>query len=63
MKSMVKKTIYLNQDNINRARKIFKVKTEKDAVNKALELAVIDNEIIEVHQKVGGKGEIEDIFK
>lgn len=60
---MVKKTIYLNQDYIERALKIFGVKTEKEAVNKALELAVIDNEIIRVHKEVGGKGEIDEVFK
>lgn len=48
MGMMVKKTIYLDQDYINRARKIFGVKTEKEAVNKALELAIIDDEIIQV---------------
>lgn len=49
MGMMVKKTIYLDQDYINRARKIFGVKTEKEAVNKALELAIIDDEITQVH--------------
>lgn len=63
MSTMVKKTIYLNQDYIERALKIFGVKTEKEAVNKALEMAVIDNEIIQVHRDVGGKGEIKEVFK
>ncbi len=63
MGTMVKKTIYLDQDYIDRAIKIFGVKTEKEAVNKALELAIIDNEIIQVHKDVGGKGEIEEVFR
>ncbi|GFP19619.1 hypothetical protein HKBW3S03_01124 [Candidatus Hakubella thermalkaliphila] len=63
MGMMVKKTIYLDQDYINRARKIFGVKTEKEAVNKALELAIIDDEIIQGHEEIGGKGEIEEVFK
>ncbi len=46
MGRIVKKTIELNQDYIDRARVIFGVRTDKAAVNKALELAVIDDEII-----------------
>ena len=64
MPRMVKKTIELDQDYIDTARRIFGVRTEKEAVNKALEMVVIDNQIIETHESVGGKGElIEDIFK
>jgi len=64
MPRMVKKTIELNQDYIDTVRLIFGVRTEKEAVNKALEMAVIDNQIIEVHGSVGGKGDlIEDFFK
>ena len=64
MPRMVKKTIELNQDYIDTARRIFAVRTEKEAVNKALEMVIIDNQIIETHESVGGKGElIEDIFK
>ena len=64
MPRMVKKTIELDQDYIDTARRIFGVRTEKEAVNKALEMVVIDNQIIETHESVGGKGElIEDVFK
>lgn len=63
MGTMVKKTILLDQDYIDRAVKIFGVKTEKEAVNKALELAIIDNDIIQVHKEIGGRGEIEEVFK
>jgi len=64
MPRMVKKTIELDQDYIDTARRIFAVRTEKEAVNKALEMVIIDNQIIETHESVGGKGElIEDIFK
>ncbi|HDH04441.1 MAG TPA: hypothetical protein ENH01_01820 [Nitrospirae bacterium] len=63
MSAMVKKTILLDQDYIDRAVKIFGVKTEKEAVNKALELAIIDNDIIQVHKEIGGRGEIEEVFR
>ena len=57
MPRMVKKTIELDQDYIDRARLIFEVRTEKEAVNKALEMAVIDDDIIKAHDLVGGKGD------
>ncbi len=64
MGRIVKKTIELNQDYIDRARVIFGVRTDKAAVNKALELAVIDDEIIKAHELIGGKGdEVEEVFE
>jgi hypothetical protein len=56
MGKIVKKAIELDQDDIDRARIIFGVKTEKAAVNKALEMVMIDDEIIEAHELIGGKG-------
>jgi len=64
MGKIVKKTIELNQDYIDRARLIFGVKTEKAAVNKALEMVMIDDEIIKAHELVGGKGTaISEVFE
>ena len=64
MARMVKKTIELNQDFIDRARIVFRAKTEKQAVNKALEMVVIDDEIVAAHERVGGKGRlIEEVFE
>ena len=64
MGRLVKKTIELNQDYIDRARVIFGVRTDKAAVNKALELAVIDDEIIKAHELIGGKGDmVEEAFE
>jgi len=58
MGKIVKKTIELDQEYIDRARVIFGVKTDKAAVNKALELVIIDDEIIKAHELVGGKGAV-----
>ncbi len=64
MSKMVKKTVVLNQEYVDRARIIFQAKTEKEAINKALEMAIIDDEIIKVHDQIGGKGDIiEEAFK
>ena len=35
MSNLKRKTIFLDQDNINRVIQMFNLKTEKDAVNKA----------------------------
>ena len=64
MGKLVKKTIELNQYYIDKARAIFGVKTEKAAVNKALEMVIIDDEIIKAHDLIGGKGDVvEEIFE
>ena len=64
MGKIVKKTIELNQDYIDRARVIFGVKTDKAAVNKALEMVMIDDEIIEAHELAGGNGTvINEVFE
>ena len=64
MGKIVKKTIELNQDYIDRAREIFGVRTEKAAVNKALELVMIDDEIIKAHELIGGKGDVvKEVFE
>jgi len=64
MPAFIKKTIEIDQDLIDMARLIFQVKTEKEAVNRALQMAVIDNNIIETHKQIGGKGDlIEEVFK
>ena len=57
---MVKKTIALDQDYIDKVRRIFRVNTDKEAVNKMLELAVTDAEIIDAHNRIGGKGKLID---
>ena len=59
----VKKTILLNQDFINKAIRLFNVKTEKEAVNRALEIVIEESDIIDVHKEIGGTAEIEDVFK
>jgi Arc/MetJ family transcription regulator len=64
MPRMVKKTIELDQDFIDRARAMFGARTEKQAVNRALELAIADDEIVSTHAQVGGKGRvIEEVFE
>jgi len=60
---IVKKSLMLNQEYVNKALKILNVRTEEEAVNRALELIVEEDDMIEVHKEIGGKGEIESVFK
>jgi len=64
MPEMVKKTMEMNQEYIDRLREVFGVRTEKEAVNKALEMALIDDEIIKAHRRMREAGDvIEKVFE
>ncbi len=58
MSRLVKKTMKMNQDYIDRLRRIFGVRRDTEAVNRALEMALIDDEIINAHKRMRGKGEV-----
>jgi hypothetical protein len=64
MAGMVKKTMEMNQEYIDRLREVFGVRTEKEAVNKALEMALVDDEIIKAHRRMRESGDIiEKVFE
>ena len=59
----VKKTMFINTNYIKKALKILDVKTEKEAVNKALEIVIEEDEIINAHKEIGGTDSIQQVFK
>ena len=59
----VKKTMFINSNYIKKALKILDVKTEKDAVNKALEIVIEEDEIINAHKEIGGTDSIQQVYK
>ncbi len=59
----IKKTLFLNESFVRKARKILKTKTEKETVNRALEIVVEENEIIQAHHDIAGAGHIETVYK
>ncbi|MBF0199285.1 MAG: type II toxin-antitoxin system VapB family antitoxin [Planctomycetes bacterium] len=63
MSELTKKTVFLNQDNINKAIKLFNVRTEKEAINRALELVIEESDIIETHREFAGKVKLESVFE
>jgi hypothetical protein len=62
MSQLTKKTVFLNQENIDKAVKLFNVKTEEDAINRALELVIEEADIIDSHRVLAGTAEIDDVF-
>jgi hypothetical protein len=61
--STVKKTLFLNQDNIRKAMHHYNVTTETEAVNKALASAAEEAEIIAAHLETGGKARLEQVYR
>ncbi len=59
----VKKTMFLNKNYIKKALRILNTKTEKEAVNKALEIVVEEDEIIHTHKEIGGAYSIQQVYK
>lgn len=59
----VKKTMFINERYIKRALRILNAKTEKEAVNKALEIVIEEDRIIAAHKDIGGKGRLEQVFE
>ena len=62
-KAYVKKTMFINTNYIKKALKVLDVKTEKEAVNKALEIVVEEDEIINSHKEIGGTNTIQQVYK
>lgn len=54
MENLAKKTIELDVSAIKKVRKIFKVKTDKEAVNRALYLVAEEDDIIKTHETLAG---------
>ena len=60
---MVRKTMELDQDAINRIKAELNVKTEKEAVNVALRQFGTEIQLAEATRKLAGKMNIEDVYQ
>jgi Arc/MetJ family transcription regulator len=60
--AIVKKTIELDENAIRKLRLIFDVQTDKEAVNRAIQLVASEDDIIQTHESLAGKIELEDLF-
>ena len=61
--SFVKKTIELDVDLVKRVREIFDVSTDKEAVNRALQLVASEEGLIEIHDELSGAIDLADIYR
>lgn len=57
------KHLVLDQDKLDQARQILGAKTEREAVEQALDLIVSEEEINRLLKELEGKGTIKKVFK
>jgi hypothetical protein len=57
------KHVQLDQEKLNRARQILGVKTETEALDRALNIVVSEADIDTALRKVRGKGRIRKVFR
>jgi Arc/MetJ family transcription regulator len=60
--ALTKKTIELDENEIRKLRRIFDVQTDKEAVNLAIQLVASEDDIIQTHEALAGKVELDDLF-
>lgn len=58
----VRKQFILDPKKIKKVRKITKAKTDTEAIDKAMDEIIANNEIIALHKAIRGKGNIKDVY-
>jgi hypothetical protein len=56
------KHLRLDQSKIDRARRVLQVRTEQEAIERALELVIAEEPILRAHQKLRGTGGFADLL-
>jgi len=56
------KHLKLDQTKIDKARRLFGVKTEQETIERALDLVIAEEPILRAHRKVRNAGGLSDIF-
>ena len=62
MSRLKRKNYWLDETIIKKAQKLFQVKSETEAVQKSLELAVFQEEASRAWRENAGKGGVEDLY-
>jgi hypothetical protein len=57
-----RKNFYLRIDTLKRAQKVLGARTETEAVERALELVVFQEDALKAFRELCEKGEVEDVF-
>ena len=60
--AMKHKHLQLDQGKIDRARRLFGAKTEREAIERALDVALGEEPILRAHKAVRGVGGLVDVF-
>lgn len=60
---VVRKSMRLRQDLIDRARKVLGTRTETETVEQALEMVVFRAEVVEGIDAIAGSNAVEDVFQ
>jgi hypothetical protein len=56
------KHLKLDQSKIDKARRLFGVKTEQETVERALDMVIAEEPILRAHRKTKNTGGLSDIF-
>jgi hypothetical protein len=56
------KRLKLDQSKLDRARRLFGVKTEQETIELALDLALAEEPLLRAHRKTRGVGGVTDVF-
>jgi hypothetical protein len=56
------KHLRLDQAKIDRARRVLRVRTEQETIERALELVIAEEPILRAHEEVRGIGGFTDVF-
>lgn len=59
---VVRKNMRLNQDVLDRARKILGTRTETETVEQALQLVAFRQEVVDGIRSIAGTGAIRDVY-
>lgn len=60
--ALKKTTIELDHSAIRKLKIIFDVTTDKEAVNRAIQLVAAEDAIIRVHESLAGAVDLDDLF-
>ncbi len=62
MGQLKRKNYWLDETMIKKAQKLFRTKSETEAIQKALELAVFQEEAAKAWTENAGRGGVEDLY-
>ena len=62
MRQLKRKNYWLDETAIKKAQKLFRAKSETEAIQKALEMAVFQEEAAKAWRENAGLGGIEDLY-